>query len=370
MAPAASGSLPTDRFSSNTVVYGNATEDLQDLIHMSQEGTSIVLPALPHGTITVLAMPTTVSDSPNDEDILVAAGYYSTDWASRRSELNDMLDLEGSNISVVWQYPDDRRAILLANQRDIVTAVARQLQHDASTASTTAPTTSGDTPLRHTTIDPGLQRLVHLLDLEAKGDIAWLTTAEREAALPARLSHFREQDMADISRETGNGTTHGASIPTSEEEGLHHASQAQRRCQPMPNGPCLPEAYGPPGPLAPSLEDGHTQPVDIAAAYFAGAFTAEAHTGSLDTPFASHASGPDSTQDVEALLWPGDLMPEWLGTDTSNSEHQGGIQLETQAASSTCEATPPATHYYDDFSIDSQRLLARSRVPPLHEPAG
>ena len=98
---------------------------------------------------------------------------------------------------------------------------------------------------------------------------------------------------------------------------------------------------------------------------------AEAHTGNLDTPFALHASGPDSTQDVDALLWPGDLMPEWLGSDTSNSAHQGVIQLESQAASSTCEATPPATqNYYDDYSIDTRRLLARSRILPLHEPAG
>ena len=63
-------------------------------------------------------------------------------------------------------------------------------------------------------------------------------------------------------------------------------------------------------------------------------------------------------------------MPEWLGTDISNSEHQGGTQLGTQAASSTCQVTPPAIHYYDDCSIDSQRLQARSRVLPLYEAAG
>ena len=142
-------------------------------------------------------MPLADPEGPVDDDvILAAAGYYRADWASRKGELNDMLELENTNVSVIWQDPADRRAILLANQRDLSTTIARQLHHAAGT-------TAG--PQRITTFDPGLQRLVHLLDRETEGDTAWLSSTERDIALPARLAHFHEQDKANIAHGYGTG---------------------------------------------------------------------------------------------------------------------------------------------------------------------
>ena len=73
-----------------------------------------------------------------------------------------MLDLEGSGISVVWQDLSDRKAILLANQRDLSNAIAVELHLADGTANyTTASDTIGEARQRHTAVDPGLQQLVN-----------------------------------------------------------------------------------------------------------------------------------------------------------------------------------------------------------------
>ena len=123
-------------------------------------------------------------------------------------------------------------------------------------------------------------------------------------------------------------------------------------------------------PLAPSQDDRHTQPADTTSAYLVGTFTAVAHPGNPNTPCAILAFYLNGTPDDDALLWPGDFLPELLQTDTNNADHQENTQSETQAASSTCQAVTLAIHHFDDLSIDLRRLRARSRKLPLHEPTG
>ena len=105
--------------------------DLHDLICLDQAGTSVLLPTPLPATITVPDMPRTrvAAEAPDREEALrTAAGFYDAGWLTRRNELNDMLALENEGVSVTWHDPDDRKAIVLANHRDITEAIALQLR--------------------------------------------------------------------------------------------------------------------------------------------------------------------------------------------------------------------------------------------------
>ena len=88
-------------------------QDLQDLLELEKEGASVThTPASWDDPVVVPTMPMAQPEDDNRREETTAdnIGNYSTEWLSRRAELQEIYELEESGANVIWQDPQDRIA--------------------------------------------------------------------------------------------------------------------------------------------------------------------------------------------------------------------------------------------------------------------
>ena len=132
-------------------------------------------------------------DRSADELEYAAAGNYSTDWFSRRGELQELYELEMTGQSVVWHDPQDRIAIMQAIQNDLLSTIAAGM-HSGVGVTTGDATSSGSgtqAPQGQTSNGLDTKHLINLIDNEGEGGtVLWVEPQHRELAIDARLALF------------------------------------------------------------------------------------------------------------------------------------------------------------------------------------
>ena len=195
-------SAPADLSAATGSDDDRARDDYHDLLALERSGVSVTrAPQQSDEPVVVTGMPmaNTHEDRVADEADAIAAGNYDAEWINRRDELNDLWELERTGQSVVWQDPQDRVAIIRANQRDLTAAIADEINNRAGIVTEpTVPPTLSTYELRHQAVtDPGLRQLITMLDSEGEGGtVLWVQPQDRDLALSARLAHFRGNDLS------------------------------------------------------------------------------------------------------------------------------------------------------------------------------
>ena len=178
-------------------------EDQDDLRELQRSGASIVLPPTAlHANPPVVIDPVPLTNSQEDEQgdgnpPTPVRSNYTADWISRRGELNDLWELEQSGQSVVWQDPQDRANIILANQQDLTTVIAAELNGGNPPGNDPPASDAARTyDQRHeAVVDPGLRQLITMLDYEGGGTtVHWVQPQDRDRAISGRLALFRQTD--------------------------------------------------------------------------------------------------------------------------------------------------------------------------------
>lgn len=147
-------------------------------------------------------MPMANSDEDRRVDALdyAAAGNYSTDWLSRREELQEMYELERTGQSVVWQDPQDRIAIMQAIQNDLLAIIASGMNPGGGviTGDATSSGSGIQAPHDQPSNDVDTMHLINLIDNEGEGGtVLWVDPQHRDLAINARLALFRSTAMGD-----------------------------------------------------------------------------------------------------------------------------------------------------------------------------